>query len=181
MNDDQRLSDLSDDALLDALSDDENLISDDFFDSILDDKYSESPTLSNESMEYAEQANPAELTDPAEIVEPQDLSESNYLMEEESISETEAPVDSETIEPNNTQPISIETLPVLINFDVGSATMTLEQIQSLKEGYCFELPNSINDYVTLKVHNQTIAKGELVTIGDRLGVEITHTGSEKEE
>ena len=73
------------------------------------------------------------------------------------------------------------TLPVIICFDVGNITLTLQELQALKPGYTFSLPNEIRHYITLRVHNTIIGRGELVQLNDRLGVEITEMHPTEEQ
>ena len=68
--------------------------------------------------------------------------------------------------------VSVDTLPVLVSFDIGSTTIPLDDLQSLSEGYCFELAENDVNYITLRVRDQTIGKGQLIKIGERLGVEV---------
>ena len=73
--------------------------------------------------------------------------------------------------------VEVAEVPVLVSFDVGSTTLSVDDLQLIKKGYCFQLNDDFNNYITLRVHNQIIARGELVKVGEHLGVEVTQTGS----
>ena len=73
--------------------------------------------------------------------------------------------------------VEVAEIPVLVSFDVGSTTLSVDNLQLIKKGYCFQLNDDFNDYITLRVHNQIIARGELVKVGEHLGVEVTQTSS----
>ena len=59
-----------------------------------------------------------------------------------------------------------------VQMDLGSAPLTLSALQSLQAGYVFELSTSVSAPVTARVNGVSIGAGELVRIGDRLGVRL---------
>ncbi len=60
-----------------------------------------------------------------------------------------------------------------VQMAVGSASMTLAALESLQAGYVFELDTPASTPVTATINGVAVAKGELVRIGERLGVRLT--------
>jgi flagellar motor switch protein FliN len=67
----------------------------------------------------------------------------------------------------------IETVDVRVEAYLGGASASLATLTALKPGSVIELDESLAQPVELRVNGRTIARGELVSIGDRLGVRIT--------
>ncbi|MCI3208275.1 MULTISPECIES: type III secretion system cytoplasmic ring protein SctQ [Pandoraea] len=66
-------------------------------------------------------------------------------------------------------------LVVPLHLEVGTLDLTLADIARMQPGYLLELPNAAAcAQVRLTVHGQTVGHGELVAIGEHLGVQITH-------
>ena len=59
-----------------------------------------------------------------------------------------------------------------IQMDIGSAPLTLDALQSLQAGYVFTLDAPAAAPVTARVNGTVIGSGELVRIGDKLGVRL---------
>jgi type III secretion protein Q len=59
-----------------------------------------------------------------------------------------------------------------VQMDVGSAPLTLDALQSLQAGYVFELETPAATPVTARINGTVIGSGELVRIGDKLGVRL---------
>ncbi|MBL9205790.1 MAG: type III secretion system cytoplasmic ring protein SctQ [Opitutaceae bacterium] len=66
----------------------------------------------------------------------------------------------------------VDDLPIPVVFDVGQIELTVGQLRSVGEGYTFELPATPPRLVTLRAHGREIGQGELVEIGDKVGVRI---------
>ena len=66
-------------------------------------------------------------------------------------------------------------LPISVSF--GSLEMLLEEVLKLNAGSVIELDKSVNDPVTIAVNHRRIAKGEMVMIGDNLGIRILEVES----
>ncbi|MBS0628494.1 MAG: type III secretion system cytoplasmic ring protein SctQ, partial [Verrucomicrobia bacterium] len=86
-------------------------------------------------------------------------------------------------EPSATQPPEVLTSPGKIPFpivvEVDRIKMSLEKILQLTPGNIIELDVHPNQGVYLTVHGKKIARGELIKIGEVLGVKITETGDSK--
>lgn len=65
--------------------------------------------------------------------------------------------------------------PVVVQFDLGTLERPLGELTSLQAGYTFELPVAAARPVTIRVNGRAIGTGELVQIGDRLGVRLVET------
>lgn len=63
-----------------------------------------------------------------------------------------------------------DDMTVELQFQVGSLNLKLEQLRSLDEGHVFELQTPLEQPITLLVNGAKIGSGDLVKVGDRLGV-----------
>ncbi len=75
---------------------------------------------------------------------------------------------SETVPDNS----SLNDIEVTIRFGVGSTTASLEEISSIKPGYVFETGMQADQPVVIELNGAVLGYGELVQIGDRLGVRV---------
>ncbi|RZF23808.1 YscQ/HrcQ family type III secretion apparatus protein [Paraburkholderia sp. UYCP14C] len=70
-------------------------------------------------------------------------------------------------------PIDIGELDLPVQFEVDTVALPLSQLYALRPGYVIELPTPVNEaQIKLVTHGQTIGYGELVTVGDHLGIRI---------
>lgn len=69
----------------------------------------------------------------------------------------------------------VQNIDLTLVFEVGRITRTLAQINELTQGAVIELPGEIQEGVPvdIKINDQLIARGKIVGIGERLGVQIT--------
>ena len=70
----------------------------------------------------------------------------------------------------------IEMVPLNVVVEVARFKMTCEKLIQLKPGNLLELDVSLEKPVNLVVNGKKIATGELVRIGDSLGVQVTEVG-----
>jgi type III secretion system YscQ/HrcQ family protein len=70
--------------------------------------------------------------------------------------------------------LSVDELPVHLAFDVGHLEFNMGQLRTLREGFTFELPVTTDRLVTIRVNGRAIGHGELVEIGDKVGVRIVN-------
>jgi len=68
----------------------------------------------------------------------------------------------------------IDELPVQVVFDVGMLELTVGQLRTLREGYTFELPATSDRAITIRANGREIGRGDLVEVGEKLGVRILH-------
>lgn len=103
--------------------------------------------------------------------------EEAFIMEENPedafMEENEAEVEESPVE----EIIAMKDVSLSICVEVGRLKMPLHKILSLKPGNTIELPISVDQGVTLTVGSKPVAKGELIQLGNIIGVkisEITH-------
>ncbi|MBN3825123.1 YscQ/HrcQ family type III secretion apparatus protein [Burkholderia sp. Ac-20384] len=71
-------------------------------------------------------------------------------------------------------PVGISDLDLPLKLEIDTVSMPVAQLSALRAGYVLELPTQIPDArVRLVTYGQTIAFGELVSVGDHLGVRLT--------
>ena len=76
-------------------------------------------------------------------------------------------------------PTGIEDLQVPVAFEIDSARVSLGELASLGEGSVIELDVALLEAsVRLVCHGQTLGTGQLVAIGDQLGVRIVRMGQQ---
>lgn len=66
----------------------------------------------------------------------------------------------------------IRDVPVRITARLGSATLTIERLFSLKSGDIVELDQQLDDVITFYMGDKPIARGSLVAVGDHYGIEL---------
>lgn len=87
----------------------------------------------------------------------------------------ESPWSKTMSEEQLTQPnavFDLNTVQVALDFTLPSQTMSLPDVQNLKPGYVFESDCNPDSPILIKVNNQVIANGELVKVGEKLGIRI---------
>jgi flagellar motor switch/type III secretory pathway protein FliN len=66
-----------------------------------------------------------------------------------------------------------DQIPVSLDFDLGNLAVPLGELATLKPGYVFELPNSLDSVrVVIRANGTRVGHGELVAVGDVLGVQL---------
>ena len=107
--------------------------------------------------------------------------ESDELSDDESLedldlpsSHTELDEDEELLESESDIEIPSEMgdIPINLVFEVGQKRISLEELQTLKSGYTFELDNPANLPVTIRANGKPIGTGELLKIGEHVGVRV---------
>lgn len=68
---------------------------------------------------------------------------------------------------------SLDQLPVILQCRVGSLELTLAELQALGPGSVLRLPRPDEGLVELVVNGRVLGRGELVTLGDGVGVRVT--------
>ncbi|WP_347491380.1 FliM/FliN family flagellar motor C-terminal domain-containing protein [Desulfoscipio sp. XC116] len=59
-----------------------------------------------------------------------------------------------------------------IKAELGEATLTVREILNMKEGAVVELEKAAGDNINLKVNEQDFARGEVIIIGNNLGIRV---------
>lgn len=70
-------------------------------------------------------------------------------------------------------PVEISELDLPLKLEIDTVSMPVAQLSALRAGYVLELPTAVPDArVRLVTYGQTIGFGELVSVGDHLGVRL---------
>ena len=93
---------------------------------------------------------------------------------EKKTKETEEIVEVE--EKTEIQTSQIENMPITIIVEAARFKMTLDKLMSMQPGNILDLSVHPEKAVNLVVNGEQIAKGELVSLGDTLGVRILEMG-----
>jgi flagellar motor switch protein FliN len=67
----------------------------------------------------------------------------------------------------------INGIKVRLSASLGTVTMTVAEITSLKDGAVIKLDRGVNEPVDIVLEGQVIARGRLVAVDDSFGVSIT--------
>lgn len=74
--------------------------------------------------------------------------------------------------PSHSVPDAMKGLPISLTFEVGRKTIPLQELNSIKPGYSFELDNLADTPVSIHANGRLIGHGELLKIEDRVGVRV---------
>ena len=66
----------------------------------------------------------------------------------------------------------IRAIPITLSVEVGSTTLKLRDLMRLSQGSVLELDRGVGEPMMIKINDQVIAKGEIVAVGDKLGVSV---------
>lgn len=66
----------------------------------------------------------------------------------------------------------LEALDVLLSFEVGEKALSIEALRSITPGFTFELENPAQKPVVIKLNGNAIGRGELLQIGEKVGVRV---------
>jgi type III secretion protein Q len=68
---------------------------------------------------------------------------------------------------------ALESVPVTVDFELGSLSLPLGELAALKPGYVFQLAGRLEEArVVIRANGARVGCGELVAIGDVLGVQL---------
>lgn len=67
---------------------------------------------------------------------------------------------------------SIDHVIVDIWAELGETSLTVKEILNMKEGMLIELEKAAGDNINLKVNGQTFATGEVIIMGNNLGIRV---------
>ena len=70
-----------------------------------------------------------------------------------------------------------EAMGASVEFVLGNHFLSLQELESLHEGYVFELPGLSVDTVGLRINGRDMGRGRLVRVGDHLGVVVESLGA----
>jgi flagellar motor switch protein FliN/FliY len=77
------------------------------------------------------------------------------------------------IQPPRVSAKIIENVGIQLEAVLGSARLTVAELTALKSGDAVTLDAALNEAVTLRLGDASVARGELVAVGDRFGVRLT--------
>ena len=66
----------------------------------------------------------------------------------------------------------IRAIPITLSVQVGTTTLKLRDLLRLSQGSVLELDRGVGELMDVKINDTVIAKGEVVTVGDKLGVSV---------
>ncbi|MDP1880227.1 MAG: FliM/FliN family flagellar motor switch protein [Parachlamydiaceae bacterium] len=106
------------------------------------------------------------------------------------VEENEAPVKIESeknlsekkVEPTvptsvtKSEPISPEELPIILTMEIGRIELPVSQLLQLEPGNLLELNPLPSNGVDLTINGKIVGKGELIRIGDILGIRVVQLG-----
>jgi len=109
-------------------------------------------------------------------IEDEEEFEEEEAFEEEAAAEDEIEDELEEKAVNQESPsleeVSISNIPIRVQIEVSRFDVSLEELARMEPGY--KLPIEINPrIVRLVAHGKVIGKGEVLEIGDTIGVKIT--------
>lgn len=64
-------------------------------------------------------------------------------------------------------------VPVTLTALIGSVSISIEKLFSLKKGEVLEMNESLDMPITLQLNGKPVARGELVAVEDNFGIRIT--------
>ena len=67
----------------------------------------------------------------------------------------------------------VDSVPVLLEAVIGEKTLTIAELMDLQSGSVVQLASSLGQMAELKLNGNTVARGELVAVGDQFGVRIS--------
>jgi type III secretion protein Q len=85
-----------------------------------------------------------------------------------------APADMQPGDPSRGSAIDARSVPVRLAFSAGRLSVAISELRNVAPGYVFELDKRLDDQmITVFANDTPVALGELVAIGDLIGVRIT--------
>ena len=111
----------------------------------------------------------------------EDEFEEFHFEEEEEIEEELPPPQPEPEEEAEPEeelppPANISEVPLTVSVEVGRVRLSAEKLLSLQPGNLIDLPTSPDSRVELVVNGKVVGRGELLRIGDLLGVRVLELG-----
>lgn len=95
------------------------------------------------------------------------------IMENENPDKQKNPDKEKHPKPEKEEATRLGALPINLVFEVGNKQVPLSELQSLKEGFTFELDSPADSPVTIRANGEAVGKGTLLQVGDRVGVRVT--------
>lgn len=132
---------------------------------LMDERVDNEDLYQDASYEFEEEDDEnVDFHDKEAVKKPSEDNEEGKFENDEDEGETDVNVD---------MPKELSDIPIHIVFEVGQRHLPIKELQSLKAGYTFELDNSADRPVTIRANGKVIGTGELLKVGDRVGVRVT--------
>jgi flagellar motor switch protein FliN len=97
---------------------------------------------------------------------------------EDKLQEAQAPAWSSDVETSAVEnAIATSKIPITLTVELAKIRMNLEKVLELKPGNVLNLQTSIDKPVDVRMNGKIIAHGELIKMGDMLGVKILDVGA----
>ena len=105
------------------------------------------------------------------------MAEENQVTEENN----EAITETETKERGSSENLRVlENIEVKLTVEVGSTEIEIRDLLRLNEGSVVELDRLAGDPLDILANGTTIAKGEVVMVGERFGIRFTEVADPEE-
>lgn len=106
-----------------------------------------------------------------------DLEISNDSVEaDEEEEEWAVEEEEESPRPRKSGTLSAKEIPILLKVEIGQIVTQADKLLSMEPGNVIELKRGLEEGVDLVVNGRRVGRGELMQIGDQLGVRITEVG-----
>lgn len=83
---------------------------------------------------------------------------------------------SRIAEPTEIESAAPLQIPMTISVELGQVETTAEKLLAIEAGNLIELQRSLEQGVDLVVNGRRIGRGELMRVGDQIGVRVTEIG-----
>ena len=153
----------------DDFDDDEKLFEDTQGDELSEDFSSDETATNDEELELEEDE--MENDEDDQLKENEEISESETSKLKKQIPEEKAKIVKNA-------PITVEQIPITLTIEIGRIQMSVEELLKLEPGNMLDLDCSPENGVEITVKGKVVGKGELIRIGEALGVRVIQLGKE---
>lgn len=68
---------------------------------------------------------------------------------------------------------ALNQVPLKVSAVLGETKMTVEEVLKLAQGTVIELGKKVGEPIDIYVNDKIIAKGEIVIVGEKIGITLT--------
>ena len=68
---------------------------------------------------------------------------------------------------------ALHEVPLKVSAILGTTNMTIEELLKCTQGTVIELEKQVGEPVDIHVNGKVIAKGEIVLVGEKIGITLT--------
>ena len=117
------------------------------------------------------------FTDDEELETEEEVDEAPEVEEEATTETTPTAAKEEAPAPETKKsPLSPENIPVTLIVEVGQVQMTMEQLLKLEPGNLLDINLHPENGVDLTINGRLVGRGELIRIGEAIGVRVLQLG-----